>query len=48
MSAPVLEARALSSGYGPVPVLREIDLHVAPGTLWRSWAPTEPARRRRC
>lgn len=31
--APAIEARKLSVGYGPIPVLREIDLTVSPGEV---------------
>jgi ABC-type branched-subunit amino acid transport system ATPase component len=33
MAAPVLEARKLSAGYGRVPVVRDLDLQVAPGEV---------------
>jgi branched-chain amino acid transport system ATP-binding protein len=32
-SAPVIEARKLSVGYGPIPVLRDLDLFVSPGEV---------------
>jgi branched-chain amino acid transport system ATP-binding protein len=32
-AAPVLEARGLSVGYGVIPVVRDLDLHVAPGEI---------------
>ncbi len=30
---PVLEARGMSAGYGPIAVLQEVDLHVMPGEV---------------
>ena len=33
VATPVLEARKLSAGYGRVPVVRDLDLHVAAGEV---------------
>lgn len=45
---PLIEARALSAGYGTVPVLRDLDIEVRPGEVVALLGPNGAARARPC